>query len=49
MITDYQQTPMRDEALQLLADSYHELGMFDLENDIRRIIEANAPKTTSSN
>ncbi len=49
VITDYQQTPMRDEALQLLADSYHELGMFDLENDIRRIIEANAPKTTSSN
>lgn len=49
VITDYQQTPMRDEALQLLADSYHELGMFDLERDTRRIIEANKPAQTSMN
>ena len=49
VITDYQQTPMRDEALQLLADSYHELGMFDLERDTRRIIEANKPAQTTMN
>lgn len=49
VITDYQQTPMRDEALQLLADSYHELGMFDLERDTRRIIEANKPAQMSMN
>ena len=49
VITDFQQTPMRDEALELIADSYHELGMFDLEADTRRIIDMNKPAQTSSN
>lgn len=41
VLVDFQTTPVRDEALELIADSYHELGMFDLEKDIRRVIEAN--------
>ena len=27
--------------MQILADSYHELGMTDLENDMRRVMELN--------
>ncbi len=41
VLVDFQTTPVRDEALELIAESYHELGMFDLEKDIRRVIEAN--------
>lgn len=41
VLVDFQTTPVRDEALELIADSYHELGMFDLEKDTRRVIEAN--------
>lgn len=41
VLTDFQTTHVRDEALALIADCYHELGMFDLENDTRRVIEMN--------
>lgn len=41
VISDFQTTPMRDEAMELIADCYHELGMFDLEKDMRRVIEMN--------
>lgn len=43
VITDFQTTPLRDEALQIIADSYHELGLFDLERDTRRVMEMNPP------
>ena len=43
VLSDFQMTPQRDEALELIADSYHALGLFDLENDIRRVIELNKP------
>ena len=48
VLVDFQTTPVRDEALELIADSYHELGMFDLEKDIRRVIDANR-QTTAKN
>ena len=41
VLTDYQQTPFSDDALQVIADSYRELGMKDREADVRRVIELN--------
>lgn len=41
VIKDFQTTHLRDEALEVIADCYHELGMFDLEADVRRVIELN--------
>ena len=41
VLTDFQTTSVSDEAMELIADSYHELGMFDLEKDMRRVIELN--------
>ena len=41
VLSDFQQTAASDEAMQILADSYHELGMTDLENDMRRVMELN--------
>ena len=37
VITDYSRTPYRDEALQIMADSYGYLGMKDNEKDVRRV------------
>lgn len=44
VISDFQTTAARDDALLLIADSYHELGMYDLEKDTRRVIEMNKIK-----
>ena len=41
VLTDFQQTPASDEAMQIIADSYHELGLTDLEADMRRVMEMN--------
>ncbi len=41
VIADFQSTAVRDEALELIADSYRELGLYDLERDTRRVIEHN--------
>ena len=41
VLSDFQQTAASDEAMQIHADSYHELGMTDLENDMRRVMELN--------
>ena len=41
VITDYSRTPYRDEALQIMADSYGYLGMKDNEKDVRRVIALN--------
>lgn len=48
VVSDFQTTPLRDDALRLIADSYHELGLFDLERDVRRVIEMN-PAPNSKN
>lgn len=44
VLSDFQTTAARDDALLLIADSYHELGMYDLEKDMRRVIELNKVK-----
>lgn len=45
VVHEFQTTHLRDEALEIIADSYHALGMLDLERDTRRVIEMNpAPK-----
>ncbi|MCI5852005.1 MAG: outer membrane protein assembly factor BamD [Sutterellaceae bacterium] len=44
VITDYPRTPYRDEALQILEDSYKALGMKDREADLKRVIEMNKPE-----
>lgn len=41
ILSDFQQTSVSDEAMELMADSYNKLGMYDLEKDMRRIIELN--------
>ncbi|MCF0253319.1 MAG: outer membrane protein assembly factor BamD [Duodenibacillus sp.] len=41
ILTDFQLTPYSDDAMVLIADSYRELGLTDLEADMRRVIEAN--------
>ena len=48
VISDFQTTAFRDDALVLIADCYNKLGMYDLEKDTRRIIELNKikPKET---
>lgn len=45
VISDFQTTAARDDALLLIADCYHELGMYDLEKDTRRVIELNKVKS----
>lgn len=46
VISDFQTTAARDDALILIADCYHELGMYDLEKDTRRVIELNKIKAS---
>jgi len=45
VIENYQRAPAVEEALGLQALSYRELGMTDLMNDTRRVLEANFPKS----
>jgi hypothetical protein len=33
--------------MKIIADSYHELGMLDLEKDMRRVIELNKDRKLS--
>ena len=47
VLTDFQLTSASDEAMQIIADSYHQLGMLDLEKDMRRVIEANKNRERS--
>ena len=47
VLTDFQLTSASDEAMQIIADSYHQLGMLDLEKDMRRVIEANKNRARS--
>ncbi len=44
VVREFQNTPMRDDALELIAKSYDALEMTDLANDTRRIIELNKGK-----
>lgn len=44
VVREFQNTPMRDDALELIASCYDELKMTDLAADTRRIIEANKRK-----
>jgi len=41
ILTDFQLTSVSDEAMDLIAKCYHELKLYDLENDMRRVIEFN--------
>ncbi|MDO5532011.1 outer membrane protein assembly factor BamD [Sutterella sp.] len=41
VVREFQNTPMRDDALQLIADSYDALKISDLATDTRRIIDMN--------
>lgn len=41
ILTDFQLTSVSDEAMELMADCYAELELYDLEKDMRRIIELN--------
>ena len=47
VLTDFQQTSASDDAMKIIADSYHELGMLDLEKDMRRVIELNKDRKLS--
>ncbi len=41
ILTDFQLTSVSDEAMELMAQCYHELNLLDLEKDMRRVIELN--------
>jgi outer membrane protein assembly factor BamD len=45
VIENYQRTPAVEEALGLQALSYRALGMEDLQNDTRRVLEKNFPES----
>jgi len=45
VIENHQRTPAVEEALGLQAQAYRELGMTDLMNDTRRVLETNFPKS----
>lgn len=44
-ITDYTQVPAHEEALFILMQSYNALGMTDLRDDAKRVMEKNFPKS----
>ena len=44
VISDFQTTAARDDALVLIADCYHELGLYDVDIDTRRVIDLNKIK-----
>ncbi len=41
VVRDFQNTPMRDEALEIISDCYRELKISELGDDTRRIIDLN--------
>ena len=41
VLRDFQLTSVSDDAMELMAQCYHELKLFDLEKDMRRVIELN--------
>ena len=41
VVREFQNTPMRDDALELIAKCYDELQLTELADDTRRIIELN--------
>lgn len=43
VIRQYQQAPAVEEALKILVESYDRLGMADLRDDTRRVLEKNFP------
>ena len=43
VIENYQRTPAAREALQVLVKAYKRMGMDDLANDARRVLERNTP------
>ncbi|VFR26008.1 Probable component of the lipoprotein assembly complex (forms a complex with YaeT, YfgL, and NlpB) [plant metagenome] len=45
VITDFEGAPAAEEALYLLVMSYDKLGMTDLRDDARRVLEANYPNS----
>lgn len=44
VVREFQNTPMRDDALLLIVKSYEALDMHDLANDARRVYELNKGK-----
>ena len=49
VVREFQNTPMRDDALELIANSYDALELSDLSADTRRIIELNKGKLKNGN
>ena len=45
-LKDYRDAPALQEALLILANSYDKLGMTDLRDDARRVLELNYPNST---
>ena len=41
VVSEFQNTPMRDDALEIIANSYDKLEMHDLAADTRRVLELN--------
>jgi outer membrane protein assembly factor BamD len=44
-ISDFQGVPAVEEALDILIQSYDALGMIDLRNDSRRVLEKSFPQS----
>lgn len=44
VVREFQNTPMRDDALEMVRQCYRQLGMTDLERDTRKLIELNKGK-----
>ena len=49
ILSDFQQTSVSDDAMELMANCYRHLGLTDLENDMRRIIELNKNRALNIN
>ena len=47
VIVNYQRTPAMADALAIMVDAYEKLGMTDLANDSKRILELNYPEHKS--
>ena len=48
VVSEFQNTPMRDDALEIIANSYDKLEMHDLAADTRRVLELNKGKTVKA-
>ncbi len=44
-VADYQQSPATEEALSIMVRSYDQLGMNDLRDDARRVLDKNFPNS----